>query len=99
MRYSTALKFFGPITLALNCSKKEWQRAMSERRFATVYHGESETEPEFALVGHHGCSNTLFKIVFANPLPSDVNNLTGLRNSFEFWQLAARYAAHPKATT
>jgi hypothetical protein len=88
MRFATLLKNHGPVHRATALSEADWQRAVTEGRFATVYHGESDwCTPLLAVVRHHGCVNTLCKITFARPLPAGVDEIIGLRDNDDAWTL------------
>jgi hypothetical protein len=88
IRFSTLLAKYGPVKKATRCTQAQWQLAVKENRFCTVYHGESNfCTPVEALVAHHGCVNTICKLIFAKPLPPDVNRITGMRNNQEAFDL------------
>lgn len=88
IRFSTLLAKYGPVKKATRCSQTEWQLAVKENRFCTVYHGQNDyCTPVEALVAHHGCVNTICKLVFTKPLPPDVNRITGMRNNQEAFDL------------
>jgi len=82
IRFSTLLAKYGPVKKATQCTQTEWQLAVKENRFCTVYHGESDfSTPVEALVARHGCVNTICKLTFAKPLPPAVNSIIGMRNN------------------
>lgn len=82
IRWSTLVRDFGPVKHARSVSGDEWERAVSEGRMATVYHGASDwSTPVEAVPRHHGCVNTICKIVFAKPLPKEIVTIVGMRNS------------------
>ena len=84
IRFSTLLAKYGPVKKATQCTQAEWELAVKENRFCTVYHGESDYgAPVAGLVAHHGCVNTICKFTFAKPLPAEVNRITGMRNNEE----------------
>ena len=88
IQFSTLVAKYGPIRHAEKCRVDEWKRAVSEKRFCTVYHGENDhATPLEALVNHHGCVNTICKLVFAKPLPSDVTRIIGMRDNQEAFDL------------
>ena len=88
IRFSTFLEKNGPVKRATQCTQTEWELAVKENRFYTVYHGENDLcTPVEALVAHHGCVNTICKLVFTKPLPSDVNCIVGMRNNQEAFDL------------
>jgi hypothetical protein len=88
IRFATLLKHYGPVKRATQCQAEEWKQAVSEKRFGTVYHGESDfATPLEGVVAHHGCVNTLCKLVFARPLPPDVERIIGMRDSQEAFDL------------
>lgn len=81
IRWNTFVRDFGPVKHAESVSDAEWKRALHEGRFATVYHAENDhSTPIEAVPRHHGCVNTICKIVFAKPLPETVNAIIGMRN-------------------
>lgn len=88
IRFSTLLAKHGPVKRATQCTKAEWELAVKEKRFCTVYHGEhGYSTPLEALVAHHGCVNTICKLVFAKSLPPDVNRIIGMRDNQEAFDL------------
>jgi len=88
IRFSTWLAKYGPVKKAVRCTQVEWKLAVKENRFCTVYHGENDfSTPVEALVAHHGCVNTICKLVFTKQLPSDVNRIIGMRNNQEAFDL------------
>ena len=82
IRFSTLVNKHGPLKLAKACSQQEWDEAVRERRFFTVYHAESDWgTPVLGLIGHHGCVNTICKVVFNRPVPPTITKVIGLRHS------------------
>jgi hypothetical protein len=82
IRFSTLVSKNGPLKLATACSEREWQQAVQQRRFFTVYHGENDwCTPLLGRIGHHGCVNTICKVVFARPLPAETTEVIGMRNN------------------
>lgn len=82
IRWSTFIRDFGPVKEAHSVNNEDWKKAISEGRFATVYHGESDwTTPIQARPRHHGFVNTICKIVFDKPLPPGITRIVGLRDS------------------
>lgn len=91
MRFSTLLSKHGPIKHALECSEEEWQKAVAEKRFCTVYHGDNDHgTPLEGLVAHHGFVNTICKITFTKPLPLNVTHIIGMRDNREALDLCNR---------
>ena len=83
IRFSTLASKYGPVTLAETMEDADWDRAVVEGRYATVYHAENDlTEPADAMVGHHGFVNVLCKIAFAKPLPQSVLMVNGMRSDW-----------------
>lgn len=88
IRFSTLVRKHGPLKLAKACSQREWEAVVRERRFFTVYHAENDwCTPVVGLIGHHGCENTICKVVFARPVPLHITEVIGLRNSDAAWAL------------
>jgi hypothetical protein len=88
IRFSTLLAKHGPVKTAVKCTQDEWQLAVKENRFCTVYHSENDhCTPIEALVSHHGCVNTICKLVFTKPLPATINRIIGMRNNQEAFDL------------
>jgi hypothetical protein len=84
MRFSTLLAKHGPVKCADKCTTPEWNKAVKERRFMTVYHGENDwCTPLVGRVGHHGCVNTICKLVFTMSVPPSVENIIGMRDNDE----------------
>ena len=82
IRFSTLVRKHGPLKLAKACSQREWEQAVRERRFFTVYHAENDwCTPVVGFIGHHGCVNTLCKVVFTRPVPPTITKVIGMRNS------------------
>ena len=82
IRFSTLLNQHGPLKLAKACSQHEWEEAVRERRFFTVYHAENDwCTPVVGCIGRHGCVNTICKVVFARPVPSAITQVIGMRNN------------------
>ncbi len=82
IRFSTLVRKHGPLKLAQTCNQPEWDAALRERRFFTVYHSENDwCTPVTGFIGQHGCVNTLCKVVFTHPVPPTTNQVIGLRNS------------------
>lgn len=82
IRFSTLVRNHGPLKKAGDCTGQEWVRAKAERRFFTVYHAEHDwTTPVLGLIGHHGCVNTICKVVFARPVAAGVSQVVGMRNN------------------
>jgi len=84
---------FGPVFHAEFVLKPEWEKAVSEKRFATVYHGENNdwATPIEATPNHHGFANTLCKIVFSKPLPNNVSYIFGMRNNSEAMRICSGF--------
>ena len=88
IRFSTLLRDHGPLRVATRIPHDEWMAALAERRFMTVYHSEKNwCEPVAGLVAHHGFCDTICKVVFAKPLPPEVTEVIGMRDSQEAWDL------------
>jgi hypothetical protein len=88
MRFSTLLSKHGPVKHATDCTHEEWQSAIKETRFLTVYHGENDwSTPLVGMVGHHGCVNTICKLVLTKPVPPSVHTIIGMRDNDEAWAL------------
>ena len=88
IRFSTLVCKHGPLKLAKACSQREWDEAVRERRFFTVYHAENDwCTPVEGIIGHHGCVNTICKVVFTRPVPPTTTEVIGLRNSDAAWAL------------
>lgn len=88
IRFSTLFKKHGPLRLAATCSTDEWNRAVDERRFFTVYHAENDwCTPVSGLIGHHGCVNTICKVVFAKPVPESVSQVIGMKDNDDAFAL------------
>lgn len=88
MRFSTLSRDCGPLKRATECTQAEWTLAVKERRFMTVYHGETDwCTPVVGLVNHHGTINTMLKVVFGKPLPANITEIIGMRNSDEAFAL------------
>jgi len=88
IRFSTLSRKYGPVVRADKMPDAEWQKAVAEGRFATVYHAENNwCEPVVAVIRRHGCVNTLCKLAFAKPVPPDVGTVVGMRNNDEAWSL------------
>ena len=82
IRFSTLLNQHGPLKLAKACSQREWEDAVRERRFCTVYHAENDwCTPVVGFIGRHGCVNTICKVVFARPVPPAITQVIGMRNN------------------
>ena len=82
IRFSTLVNRHGPLKLAQACSQREWGQAVQERRFFTVYHAENDwCTPVIGLIGHHGCVNTICKVVFTHPVPATITRIIGMRNN------------------
>ena len=82
IRFARLVQDHGPLKKATACSQQEWERAKEERRFFTVYHAENDwSTPILGVIGHHGCVNTICKVVFARPVPPEITEVIGLRNS------------------
>jgi len=82
IRFSTLVNQHGPLKLASACNHHEWEQAKRERRFFTVYHAENDSStPVLGLIGHHGCVNTICKVVFARPVPPETTEVIGMRNN------------------
>ena len=82
IRFSTLVKNHGPLKLAKACSQREWDQAVQQRRFFTVYHAENDfCTPVIGFIGHHGCVNTICKVVFARPVPAATTQVIGMRNN------------------
>ena len=83
IRFSTLASKYGPVTLAVAMGDADWDRAVAEGRYATVYHAENDLgEPADAMVGHHGFVNVMCKIAFAKPLPQNVLVVNGMRSDW-----------------
>ena len=88
IRFTTLLAQYGPIKHAQQCSHDEWIKAVAEKRFCTVYHGENDyATPLEALVARHGCVNTICKLTFAKSLPPDITRIVGMRDNQEAFDL------------
>ena len=87
IRFSTFVRDCGPVRLARSVTDSEWTAAVQEGRFATIYHGESDFCTPLVGIVRHGCVNTICKIVFAKPLPADVDTIVGMRNNQVAWDL------------
>ena len=87
MRWSTFVRDHGPVNIASAVTHEEWMMAVADRRFATVYHGDSDFCTPLVAVVRHGMVNTMCKIVFTRPLPAGVDTIIGLRNSQEAYDL------------
>lgn len=88
IRFSTLVRDFGPVTVAKTMPDADWNKAVAEGRFATVYHAENDwCTPVLAVVKRHGCCNTICKIAFTKPLPADITEIIGMRNSNAAFQL------------
>jgi hypothetical protein len=88
MRFSTLLKNHGPLKRAVDISDADWKKAVAERRFMTVYHGENDwCTPLVGVVAHHGCCNTICKVAFTKPLPAGVTEIIGLRDNQDAWNI------------
>ena len=86
--YRTLVRQHGPLKLATACTPQEWEQAKAERRFFTVYHAENDwCTPILGRIGHHGCVNTICKVVFARPVPPYISEVIGLRNNDEAFAL------------
>ena len=84
IRFATLARKYGPLKKATACNQQEWEQAKAERRFFTVYHPENDCgTPSLGLIGHHGCVNTICKVVFAGPVPMQISEVIGMRNSDE----------------
>ena len=82
IRFSTLVRKHGPLKLAKACSQQEWDEAVRERRFFTVYHAENDCcTPVAGFIGRHGFVNTICKVVFARPVPHETTTVIGMRNS------------------
>ena len=82
IRFSTLVSRHGPLKLAKACNQREWEMAVRERRFFTVYHAESDfCTPVIGFIGHHGFVNTICKVVFARPVPPTTTQVIGMRNN------------------
>ena len=82
IRFSTLVSRHGPLKLAKACSQREWDQAVRERRFFTVYHAENDwCTPVIGFIGYHGCVNTICKVVFAHPVPLITSQVIGMRNN------------------
>ena len=92
IRFSTLVRKHGPLKQATACNQQEWELAKTERRFFTVYHAENDwCTPVLGLIGHHGCVNTICKVVFARPVPPEITEVIGLRNSDEAFALVNQH--------
>ena len=81
IRFSTLVRKYGPLKLAKVCSQHEWEAAVQERRFFTVYHAENDfCTPVIGFIGRHGCVNTICKVVFTRPVPPTTRKVIGMRN-------------------
>lgn len=88
MRFSTLLARYGPVMRSDKISQRRWNKAVAERRFMTVYHADNDWNlPVAGLVGHHGFVNTICKLAFAKPLPADVNEIIGMRDHQEAFEI------------
>jgi len=88
IRFTTLVAKYGPVKHATRCNNDDWKQAVMEKRFCTVYHSENDhATPLEALVAHHGCVNTVCKLVFAKPLPPDITRIIGMRDSQEAFDL------------
>ena len=82
IRFRTLVMNHGPLKLAKACSQREWDQAVQQRRFFTVYHAENGfCTPVIGFIGHHGCVNTICKVVFARPVPPATTQVIGMRNN------------------
>ena len=82
IRFSTLLSQHGPLKLAKECSQPEWEAALRERRFLTVYHSENDwCTPVVGFIGQHGCVNTLCKVVFTRPVPPTTHQVIGMKDN------------------
>ena len=82
IRFSTLVNKHGPLKLAKACSQREWEAAVQQRRFFTVYHAENDfCTPVIGFIGHHGFVNTICKVVFARPVPPTTTQVIGMRNN------------------
>ena len=92
IRFSTLVKKHGPLKPATACAPQEWEQAKAERRFFTVYHAENDwCTPVLGRIGHHGCVNTICKVVFARPVPPAITDVIGLRNNDEAYALVNQH--------
>jgi hypothetical protein len=88
MRFATLFKNYGPVRRAEGLTPEEWELAVKEKRFMTVYHSETDwCTPIIGVVGHHGFVNTMCKLAFAKPLPAEVKEVIGLKSHQEAWSL------------
>lgn len=88
MRFSTFMAKHGPVKKATHCTGPEWESAVKENRFCTVYHSENDhATPVEGVVGRHGFVNTLCKLMFTKPLPPQIDRIIGMRNSPEAFDL------------
>lgn len=88
IRFSTLLKKHGPLKLASACSTAEWNRAMHECRLFTVYHAEGDwCTPVLGVINHHGCVNTICKVVFTKPVPAFVTQVIGMKDNDDAFAL------------
>lgn len=82
IRFSTLVSQHGPLKLAQTCNQSEWEAALRERRFFTIYHAENDwCTPVAGFIGHHGCVNTICKVVFTRPVSPTITRVIGLKNS------------------
>lgn len=82
IRFSTLVRRHGPLKLATTCNEQEWDAALRERRFLTVYHSENDwCTPVVGFIGHHGCVNTLCKVVFTQPVPPTTTRVIGMKDN------------------
>lgn len=94
IRFSTLLRDYGPLVNARHLTEAEWKRVVVDAefhqhgRFMTVYHGESNwCEPLIGLVNRHGFVNAIGKYVFSKPLPPEITEVHGMRDSQAAWLL------------
>ena len=88
IRFATLARKHGPLKQAVDCNQQEWEQAKAERRFFTVYHAENDwCTPVLGLIGHHGCVNTICKVVFARAVPPQIMEVIGMRNSDQAFAL------------
>ena len=82
IRFRTLLNQHGPLKFAKACSQREWEDAVRERRFFTVYHAENDwCTPVLGFIGRHGCVNTICKVVFTRSVPPTTTQVIGMRNN------------------
>ena len=82
IRFSTLVSKHGPLKLAKACNQREWEAAVRECRFFTVYHAENDfCTPVVGFIGHHGFVNTICKVVFARSVPATITQVIGMRNN------------------